>query len=471
MKRFLPLLAPLGGIFCFMPSAHAADGQTNVVCGYHHTLGDDAIMMYGKPNEAMLHDFFGNTATDAFSTYDSLRTHISTTCDNKADSSAYWAPSMRLPDGQILKPSYQKTYYQANQVEKYPLNPFPKGLELLAGDHHGTGPNPHISFLCANGKGYTGKADQVCGLRGAGDAVQFNIGIAFPNCWDGVNLKPMHGKMNAAYSVSDACPAAFPVKIPTVNMNVAYVLPQLTSLDVSKIQLSLDPVMDGDKRIEQWGSIYTAHADFMNGWTEQGAEFMTKYCMNESRACGKTVPYSYNIAREDTYVSSEDADKNFGDENGLRVKDDWRKGQRNVNPQSLAMLKFKIPPMPTNLTPEELKAFQYRLRIYGQNTTDNATIVSYAYALDNDWSEQTATWKNHAAASASAVASLQMDGGRYWRDYNVDSYVRKAITEGKDEVSIYLGGERSDRLITFDGKDSAHPPMLAITAYQVTPEP
>jgi hypothetical protein len=39
--------------------------QAHVVCGYSHTLGDDAIMMYGMPNEAMLHDFFGNTHTDA----------------------------------------------------------------------------------------------------------------------------------------------------------------------------------------------------------------------------------------------------------------------------------------------------------------------------------------------------------------------------------------------------------------------
>lgn len=69
MKRLLPLLIPLGGGFFFMSSAHAADGQTNVVCAYNHTLGDDAIMMYGKPNEAMWHDFFGNTSTDAFSTY------------------------------------------------------------------------------------------------------------------------------------------------------------------------------------------------------------------------------------------------------------------------------------------------------------------------------------------------------------------------------------------------------------------
>ncbi len=32
--------------------AHAGP-QAHVVCGYHHTLGDDAIMMFGKANQAM----------------------------------------------------------------------------------------------------------------------------------------------------------------------------------------------------------------------------------------------------------------------------------------------------------------------------------------------------------------------------------------------------------------------------------
>lgn len=115
-----------------MHAAHAAP-QAHVVCGYSHTLGDDAIMMFGRPNEAMLHDFFGNTHTDASSSRETLRTLEETTCDNKADSSAYWAPSLRLPDGTIVKPAYQKTYYQASNVETWPLQPVPAGLSLLAG--------------------------------------------------------------------------------------------------------------------------------------------------------------------------------------------------------------------------------------------------------------------------------------------------------------------------------------------------
>lgn len=84
--------------------------------------------------------------------------------------------------------------------------------------------------------------------------MQFNIGIQFPNCWDGANLKPAHGTANATYDTKGQCPSAFPVKIPTVNMNIAYVLPTISSLDTSKVQLSLDPTMHGSEREERWGA-------------------------------------------------------------------------------------------------------------------------------------------------------------------------------------------------------------------------
>ena len=95
-------------------------------------------------------------------------------------------------------------------------------------------------------------------------------------------------------------------------MNVAYVLPQIKSLDTAKIELSMDPVMKGDKREEKWGSIYTAHADFMNGWTVEGAHFMTEHCMNEGMDCGTNVPYSFSLAEENAVVESAQPNVNFG---------------------------------------------------------------------------------------------------------------------------------------------------------------
>lgn len=37
--------------------AYADNYQTSVNCAYSHTLGDDAILMFGMPGRAMWHDF------------------------------------------------------------------------------------------------------------------------------------------------------------------------------------------------------------------------------------------------------------------------------------------------------------------------------------------------------------------------------------------------------------------------------
>lgn len=55
LNAFTLTRAAAGCFYAF--SAHAGP-QAHVVCAYHHTLGDDAIMMFGKPNQAMWHDFF-----------------------------------------------------------------------------------------------------------------------------------------------------------------------------------------------------------------------------------------------------------------------------------------------------------------------------------------------------------------------------------------------------------------------------
>lgn len=451
-----------------LPSIYAHAGpQAHVVCAYNHTLGDDAIMMPGKVNQAMWHDFFGNTHTDAHSSYSSLRKQSETTCNNKADSSAYWAPSLRLPDGTVVKPAYQKTYYQASDVGQYPLSPFPAGLALLAGDHHGSKPNSRISFLCANGKGYSTKIGEVCGLRKAKDAVQFNIGIQFPNCWDGINLQPHHGMANATYDVKGQCPSGFPVKIPTVNMNVAYVLSGITSLDTAKAQLSLDPTMNGDAREEHWGSLYTAHADFMNGWTEEGARFMTDMCMNHGMDCGTNVPYGYSQAAANVWVSSATPATPVPAAHTLLIQDNWKNGGRTRNPETMSLVKFKIPALPTGQDPS---LFKYRVRIYGGKVEANGADQIFFYPASNDWDPATVTWKKRPSCNYSSDAILYLNNKQEYRMVDVDKAVRKALAAGKTEISWYIGGDRQGNHYQFSPAASKEGLLLMLTGYKNTPE-
>jgi Domain of unknown function (DUF1996) len=55
-------------------------GSFRTVCDYSHMAFDDPIVKPGQPGAAHLHTFFGNTQTDAFSTYESLLAKGKATC-------------------------------------------------------------------------------------------------------------------------------------------------------------------------------------------------------------------------------------------------------------------------------------------------------------------------------------------------------------------------------------------------------
>jgi len=468
MKYTLCALALLTGSFALIPhTAMAADAQINVDCNFSHMKPDDAILMPGMPGMAMSHDFVGNRSADAYSTAESLKLHPKTTCDNAADSTAYWVPTMMLPDGTIVNPTYIKNYYQADNVLQYPITPYPYGLQLLAGDHRGTTANPHVTFLCANGTGYTNTADQICGLRAAGD------GVMFPDCWDGVNLAAK-GTKNAVYSNSNGqCPADHPVKLAKVNMNIAYVLTNITSLDVSKIKLSLDPKTIDGKLTTLWGSIYTAHGDFMNGWSDDATKFMADRCMNYSMDCGTNIPYSYSDVEADTYVSDQtDSNKNFGDAKTLLVQDNWNAPGRDQNKQTLALMKFKIPALPANMDDYPGVDFKYKIRVFDGNISDTAAVTIYFYPTDpGAWDENTVTWNNKPAFKYTADGSMYMDNVQQFRYVDVDKAVRAAIAAGKTEVAYYVGGERNGRTLSINSKESGKNPTLMLIGYKEVVEP
>lgn len=446
----LPLSA-----FAVQPSGPQADVQ----CRYSHTLADDAIMMPGKAGMAMWHDFFGSTKTDADSTSDSLLANPETTCNNLADHSAYWVPSLRLENGTEVRPAYQKTYYQANNVQQFPLQPFPHGLELLVGDHQGTKPTPGVVNYFCQGQGYSSVPFKNCTPYAPGK-VQFNIALAFPNCWDGKNLKPNKTLKNAVYAVNDACPAAYPVKIPTINMNVAYEMNRDTPVDLSKAQLSLDPVMEGGKLVEKWGSIYTAHGDFMNGWTDQAATFMTDQCMNNPMDCSTNVAYSYSApVAEGTAAADGSQDEHPAE---LLVRNDKKDPSRH----KMAYIKFALPEWPADKDIDTDKEMVYRLRTVAGNVTDTTAGMIYFYQCSNDWLAENLSWKSRPACSAGSETALYLDHIRQYRYINVDALVRQAIRNQQTEITFAVDANDSGRAFSIDSAESKTPPLLMLTGYR-----
>lgn len=425
------------GILFMLAVGIAHANQFNTQCAYSHTLPDDAIVHPGKPGEAMQHDFFGNTNTDAFSTPDSLSSNKSTTCDSVADPSAYWTPQLKRGAG-IIAPMYEKTYYK-NDQPVVPVNVIPVGLEMLAGDHMGSTSNPHIQFLCAGSGKYLSDPPTSCPPQTPGTTSQFNISVHFPDCWDGKTLVPVlgtsreermrvarkagSGQLNVAYRNSDGtCPAAYPVKIPELQLNIAYDLG--TNPDLSDAQLSLDPVLQNGQWVAQWGSLYTAHGDFINAWKPETMQFLVDTCMNKpeiaGHTCDKNIP-TYNAAAT---ANVQIDDKNVAQPPGPTLFS---------TPNSLVFIKF---PMPANLNdyPYANSYFQS----LGGNITDTAAVNVYLYAAHTDWDETGHLPTAAMCDLSKSIGSIYTDNVQQVRLNDISAYIASQKAAGATGIAICI---------------------------------
>ena len=421
--------------------AHA--NQFNSDCNYSHTLPDDPIVYPGKPGEAMVHVFFGNPSTDANTTYESLRANKVTTCDSNADYSAYWIPQLKRSSG-IINATYEKTYYKNDTPsEAFPVHPIPLGLEMLAGDHMGTSPNIHINFICLGTGNFTTTMPTSCppNPNSSGDPSQLDISVHFPDCWDGKNLKPTfgtdraqvmnslmkaaNGGLNVAYRNSDGtCPSGYPVKIPELQLNVSY--PLGDDPDLSTAQLSLDPVFQDGKWVPQWGSMYTAHGDFINAWHEESMQYIVDTCMNrgviQGPTCNKDIPIYYSNATADVQISSSGTTQATGT-------------TLTSAPGDIILIKF---PMPANLN--EYPYVGSFLQTFGGNVTDTSAVTLWIYSASPDWDDATNLPTASACSNSDSdyIGKIYADNIQQVRNNDISAYVASQKQAGAKQIAICI---------------------------------
>ncbi|WP_337048311.1 DUF1996 domain-containing protein [Serratia liquefaciens] len=418
----------------------------NVTCDYSHTLPDDAILYPQKPGEAMLHDFFGNTKVDAFTTTGSLVTNPQTTCHSSADRSAYWTPSLRRGTD-IIKPMLQKTYYW-DQDTRVKIHPFPPGLQMLAGDHRGDKPNSHVDYLCS-GDGYTQTVPQQCSQKNDNNQYQLNINVHFPFCWDGKNLKPdvAHHNMNVVYPENGVCPASHPVTLPEMHLSVAYELGD--NPDVSQVQLSLDPVWEKGQWQEQWGSLYTAHADFINGWKPDGLQFVVDNCMNNNIDCNDRVPLAQGRALADAWIDQQGNVTVSGEK--LRL-----------NSGDTLMIKLAIPDNLDSLLGDypHKKIELHNVGGYPQGEGKGQQWLSM-FAANTQWNEHD-TPPSTANCSDRFVGFLvvqQWDHpGARFSDFT--DYAKEQLAKGEKEMAVCVRNSEKDSELSFYSHESRLSPVL-----------
>lgn len=270
MRRLLPAVAALTVAVSALtsPPAAVAAGVIpgfEVFCFYDHTLRDDPIMAPGRPGGAPhLHDFAGNTTTNADSTYTSLRAGPSN-CELPADTAAYWAPVL-YSHGRVVHPDRLHAYYRwGNIPDVASIRPVPAGLRMIAGNMDAT--TPQDTHVVGWNCGVQGQAqyDHPISCH-PGEKVVLHV--FFPNCWDGVNLDSADHQSHMAYSRFGRCPVDHPVPIPRLSEDYGY------------------PIIDGGGITLASGSYMTAHADFINAWDQSVMVRLTRECVNAGVQCG-----------------------------------------------------------------------------------------------------------------------------------------------------------------------------------------
>jgi len=264
-------------------------------CEFSHMNYDDAILSPGQPGQAHLHQYFGNTDVDAFSTDNTVITSGNSTCaGGVANRSAYWTPALiDVRSNTAVKPDGATIYYKTGWDGGYPANTVapPNGLRVIAGDASESGPqggsiyNSNTDWFCiAPSNNFAGPFNLTEGMPTDcrnGDILRMRVN--FPNCWDGRNLDSVDHKRHMAYSKGDhrnrgGCPGSHPVQIRTMTVNADWVVKN--AADVKHWRLSSDMY----SRSIRAG--YSAHADWIVGWDQTIFNRILEGCYRPAQDCG-----------------------------------------------------------------------------------------------------------------------------------------------------------------------------------------
>jgi hypothetical protein len=249
-------------------------GAFHVNCYFSDRRSDDPIVFPRGPKQSHRHDFFGNRSTTAFSTNESLRKSQTNclrtdTAAKDVDRSAYWAPTLYMGN-RAIRPLTLDAYYLTGFRRMRHIEPFPKGLRVIAGDSKGKRPG-HYRWDCGGGTLVPGTATvaPTCGQT-------LRLIIDFPDCWDGVHVDSRDHKSHMAYSTTEphkggpmvVCPSTHPRLVPELKIEIRYRTSGGPGLQLAS------------------GGLNTSHADFMNGWDQRKLSALVRDCLRVDKYCG-----------------------------------------------------------------------------------------------------------------------------------------------------------------------------------------
>ena len=257
-------------------------GAFRVPCDVSHFGFDDPMVFPGKPGMSHLHMFFGNTATNANSTADSILNSGNSTCAGGIlDRTAYWVPALIDDTGNIILPDSAIFYYKTGYLGIKPsdIKAILKGLRMIAGDGSLSSRQGQGNWGCL--EVYLGHFDSIQDVLNDARCVIGNhiqLSIEFPQCWDGKNLDSSNHKSHMANPVNGSCPSTHPVAIPVITFNVRFPITQNSKNQ--NWHLSSD-MYDYTKL----GGGLSVHGDWWDGWDTNTEKAWIENCDNPSKDC------------------------------------------------------------------------------------------------------------------------------------------------------------------------------------------
>jgi hypothetical protein len=233
----------------------------------------DPIVDFGGTAHHM-HDFYGNTTTNANSTYQTLLAG-GTTCEKPEDKAAYWHPTVSWTPNRgkpkTLQASNTFFYYRAGLKDPASVKPFPAGLKIV------TVQGKKVEWRCQNGTWSTTPPTRC-------DNGTLVVRIFFPDCLalnsttgqpltdtrdaQGKTLYvPDDHRSHMVEATSAGCPTTHPYPVPRLQTNFLFKNTILTTRG--------KPTLSS-------GAYSTMHVDFFNAWVQTKLEDLVKRCINEA---------------------------------------------------------------------------------------------------------------------------------------------------------------------------------------------
>lgn len=275
-------------------------GAFRFICMPGQVLRDDPIVYPGQPGKSHLHQFFGNTGANAYSTYGSLRLKGDSTCTNMLNRSAYWIPAMLDGKGKVVRPDYVTIYYKRLpesspncQKQGKACVMLPRGMRYIFGYNMKTGEGGHFYFNCDGPTATPGHyPDIVAAAKNCPTGNSLGVIITGPDCWDGRNLNSADHRSHVGYGSYNwdgqyVCPKTHPYILPTFTLGAWY-----------KVDDNLDKSGEWDRSRSTWslssdtmpgmpmmrpGS--TFHADWLGAWDDDVMKMWTDNCINKLLNC------------------------------------------------------------------------------------------------------------------------------------------------------------------------------------------